>query len=181
MRRPSFKGWIKAEILRKTGADSFSMRRFAALAQARMPELAPYLVFYAAEHNSLVKLLSYIWDEELHTSMTRAARALGQRDLQRVALLGRYRNQLDEPYALVMDDFLKAYGAIESKADEKRIIWERTHELLLHTGIPVSLIVKELGLNSGNLYAYMNHGDVSKMSQKNAEAILAFLENSSEQ
>lgn len=159
-----------------TGADSFSMRRFAALAQSRMPELSPYLVFYAAENGSLSKLLSYIWDEELLASMKYAARAMGQRDLQRVALLGRYRNQLEEPYALVMDGFVKAYGAIEQNADEKRAIWEKTHELVLRTGTPVSTIAKELNLNSGNIYAYMNHGDVSKMSKKNAEAILAFLE-----
>ena len=63
----------------------------------------------------------------------------------------------------------------ETQAESKRLRWEKSRQLQLQKGVSVARICNELGLNRGNVNAYMKHGDVSKMSLQNATRIMKYL------
>ncbi|MCL2889186.1 MAG: hypothetical protein FWE65_02050 [Eggerthellaceae bacterium] len=174
MRRPTFERWIRRYLLSLAGTESFSLRKLAAMAQTESPRLAEPLLLYACASGSVERLLGFVWRRELLDSYRSVLEAIGGRDLAGLAL-GSEIGGLPLEYRKFLDSYRIAYRKPESAGESKRLRWERSRMLQLEKGISTAQICRALALNVGNVNAYLKHGDVGKLSLKNATDIMKFL------
>ncbi len=175
MRRPTFSRWAKRLILELADTNSFSLRKLAASAQKENPRLAEPLLLYAYDINSTEKLLSLIWDEELRATYTRVLQALGKKNLTDIALEKLTIDGLPREYVKILNSYRVAYQKPETLCESKKMRWERSRALQLEKGISAAEIYHALGLNPGNVNAYLKHGALDKVSLDNATSIMKFL------
>lgn len=177
VRRPTFDRWIRREVMHMAGLERFSLRKIAAAAQQGNREFAAALVLYAYSNKCFDKVEPFIWDEALVKEFHHVSQVLAGRDLETLALRDTPLRALPEEYHAILASFANAYNHAELIAGKKHEIWQRTHELQLHKGITNSEIYQALGLNHGNVNSYLKDATVNKVSLKNAEAILAYVES----
>lgn len=175
MRRPTLNRWLKKEILILSAERRFSLRRLAALAQNEQPRLAAPLFLYCYETESLETLYGFVYDPETMTQYRIVESMLDGKNLSNVALDANIPDGLPRDYSKHLTSFAAAYHAPETAAESKRLRWERSHALQLEKGIPTAQIYRALGMNPGNVNAYMKHGDIGKVSLEGATAIMRYL------
>jgi hypothetical protein len=85
--------------------------------------------------------------------------------------------RLPDRYAKVLD----AYHARKASVDADRrviaLMREKTLDSLKSSGASIYSVCKQLSLNKGNVYAYLNGGDASKVSRATARCILEYVES----
>ena len=175
MRRPRLSRWLKKEVMHLAGLESFSLRKAAAVAQDGCPRAAAPLLLFALCSGRTERLLDYVWRDDVRVSFEAVATMLEGKDIESIAIAGGRIEELPREYAKHLDSYHACYHASETKAESKKLRWERSRMLLLQKGVPVAQISRDLGLNQGNLNAYLKHGDVSKLSLANADAVMRYL------
>ena len=121
------------------------------------------------------KLMALMWRDDIKEEYSAVAELLQGADLSALALNGVFPEGLPREYAKRLNTFASEYRKPETQAESKRLRWEKSRQLQLQKGVSVARICNELGLNRGNVNAYMKHGDVSKMSLQNATRIMKYL------
>ena len=175
MRRPVFIRWIKKQVLEIAGTDSFSLRRLAALAQKDKPRLAEPLLLYAVAAGHTDRLMSFIYQEDIRKSYEKVLSILKGVDLKEAALSGRLDDALPREYGKFLASFRASYNRPETVKDSKYLRWERSRAIQLEKGINTADVYRALGLNAGNVNAYLKHGDIDKVSLQNATDIMDYL------
>ena len=175
MMRPSFDRWLRREIVRLAGADRFNLRKLAASAQGNNPRLLEPLYLYAYATDTLDRLYSLTWREEVLASYEQATKALNGADLSEAALRNEQIPDLPRDYSKFLEAYRVAYENPEIKAESKQLRWQRSHELQLQKGVSNAEIYHALSLNPGNVNAYMKHGALEKLSLANATKIMEYL------
>ena len=175
MRRPHFDRWIKRQVLELANAESFSLRKFAALAQKEIPRLREPLLLYAIANGCADKLLSYIYKDEVLNSYKIAFNLLKDVSLTEVALNNLNIEGLPREYSKFFTSYKSAYNKPQTNSESKRMRWERSRMLQLEKGVNTADIYRSLGLNPGNVNAYMKHGALDKVSLENATEIMKYL------
>ena len=176
MRRPRFKRWIRSEVLRLAGTNSFSLRKFAAKAQReRNPEFDSALLLHAHESGQYNRLMSYLYDEELMAEYRAVEQRLGGRSVERLAFRGTPMMTLPDEYRAIMSRFVDAYHAPELIAEEKRTLWESTRRAVLMSGTSPAELARELGLDPANLSAYLARADVGRFTLATARTIAEYV------
>lgn len=177
MRRPRFKRWIRNEVLRIAGAESFNLRKFAAQAQRDgNRELSCALLMHAHENGQFERLMSFVYDGDVADEFIAIEKHLGQRSIERLALRGIPMRSLPAEYRELLVRFEDAYHTPENIAEEKRQIWEHTKQSVLETGISPAEIAHELGLDQPNVSAYLSNGDVGRFTIATAREIAEFVD-----
>lgn len=176
MRRPRFNRWIRNEVLRIAGAESFNLRKLAAQAQREgNRELSCALLFHAHENSQFERLMTFVYDEDLAREFISIEKHLGQRSIERLALRGIPMQTLPADYRALLTRYEDAYHAPEIIAQEKREIWERTKKRILETGISPAEISRSLELDQPNVSAYLAKGDIGRFTLETASAIEDFV------
>ena len=175
MRRPVFSRWIKRQVLEIAGADSFNLRKLTAAAQKKTPRLIEPLFLYAFAAGHIDRLLALVYQDDVHENYERVLAILEGVDLEEAALSNRDIAGLPREYGKFLSSYRAAYNHIETTNDSKRMRWKRSRTLQLEKGVSAADIYHALGLNPGNINAYLKHGDIDKVSLQKATDIMNFL------
>lgn len=176
MRRPTFKRWIAGQIQYLSGSDSLSLRKIAALAQDGVPRLVEPLLLYAYETGKVDALLGFVWREDILACYESILEKLkNDESLQSIALDEKSSVNLPREFSKYFSSYRAAYYKPETNAESKRLRWERSRELQLKKGVSTAEIYNALGLNPGNVNAYMKHGALDKVSLQNSTDIMKYL------
>ena len=170
--RLTFKGFLLAYCQELSGLQTTSVKKLAAAAAGEAPRVAEPLFLYALEADKLALLLKSAagtWMEQEFEGL--AATAAGYAGDAQGFLRA---NKVPQRYAKV----LAAYEARrqQTQADRRAIalMREKTLEGLGRSGVTCYRLCEELGLNKGNVYAYLNKGDLTKVSRATARRIMRF-------
>ena len=182
MRRPTFDRWIKRKAQSYSDYPRFSMRKLAALAQSDDPSidsshLTAALFLFARENDCLEQLTSLGWSDEAHANYEKFNEAIGERDIERLALRGTPLMSVPEEYRDILSDFSEAWHAPENGAKEKRELWKKTHDLQIRIGISNAAVARAVKLDPGNANAYLSKGDIDRVTTAKAREILEYVEN----
>ncbi|MEG0759484.1 MAG: hypothetical protein RR505_13825, partial [Raoultibacter sp.] len=171
-----FEGWITKELRYLSGGSSLNLRKLTALSQDSLPRLVEPLLLYAIQTGKVDALLSFVWREEIRASYSNALAILGDcSDLGTLALSDSNSVVLPREYGKYLTSYRTAYNKPETDAESKRMRWERSRDLQLKKGVSNAAIYNALGLNPGNVNAYMKHGALDKVSLQNSTAIMKYL------
>lgn len=177
MRRPTFDRWIKREVLRAAGTESFNFRKLAAQAQRddAPKDLAPALLLYANETHRADKLLALLWNDALREEYEDVLGKIGGRSAGRLALRSTPMMSLRPAYWKFLARFADAYYAPERIASEKRELWEVARRAQLETGTSSSQVARECGLDIANVNMFLSHADLGRLTAEDARRITDYL------
>jgi hypothetical protein len=182
MRRPVFSRWIKKQVQEIAGVDSLNLRRLAAAAQKDKPRLIEPLLLYAITAGYTDRLISFIYQDDIRESYEQVLSTikgiygdLGLIDFEGIALSGQFENTMPREYGKFLASYRTSYNRPETTRDSKRMRWERSRKLQLEKGVSAADIYRALGLNAGNVNAYLKYGDTDKVSLQNANDIMNYL------
>ena len=151
------------------------MRKLAARAQEGLScDLAPALLLYAHENECLDRLMSFIYDDALRTEFESIERHLGNRSIERLALRGTPMRSLPDAYRNLLEDYARAYYTPEFIAAEKREMLEQTKAAVLRSGASPTELARMLGVDRGNLNAYLTRNEIGRLTLEDAKRLAAF-------
>lgn len=165
----TFKGFLKLYCKELAGENTLNYRRLVSLANGPAPRVAEPLLLLALEEGKaayLCNLALGMWMVDEYQQVCRMVDRYGgvsSEALKDHALPRRYQN--------VWNAYLAKKCAAEADRRVIGIMREKVLDAIDAGGMTVYSICKALGLNKGNVYAYLNGGDVSKVSRSTARRI----------
>jgi site-specific DNA-cytosine methylase len=172
MRRPHFKQWLSRELKYLSGEDTIALRRLAYLAQTSVPRLRERLILYAIATNRAERLKNFLYDSNYLEELETIRRVIGNNDAH--ALDKKTRTSLPARYQKAISSFNAAYRQIDTLKESKRLRWQRTVRLQKEKGISNADIYKQLGLDPGNVNAYLKNGDMDRVTLNTATTIMKY-------
>jgi len=189
MRELTLQGFLR-EYLRYLGDSStLSLKRLATAALPNRPRVAEPLYLYAALTDQRERLVQVLADEALlhkdgtlgsnpvkhyHDEFEQLNKQFPQAD-DMIRALEANDPTVPARYQKVFDSYITKK---ESTARDRRYI-ERIHSTIAglqrDLGVSNYRLYKDLGLNPGNINAYLKHGDTTKLSRKTASRLLDYL------
>jgi len=173
MRRPNFKGWVSRELAYLSGENTLNMRRLAFLAQTKGSRLWERLALYAIATGQVERLRGFLYNEEMIADLDSLAGELGNTDFNDPQNIEKLHMPARVQKALL--SYKAAYKKIDSRNESKRLRLEKIVALQKKKGIPTARICKALGLDSGNVSAYLKHADIDRLSLENATNVMKYL------
>lgn len=168
----TFKGFLKLYCAELSQEKTSSLAKLGKHAANEAPRVAEPLFLLALSEGKTPYLLSLCkstWMEKEFNTLARSSEKFGE-DAEAFA---------QSPYA--PDRYRKVFEAYNAKlhsADaERRISFLLRNKILAElekSGRSIYQLCKDLGLNKGNVYAYLNKGDSSKVSKKTAYRMLEY-------
>ena len=175
MRRPVFSRWIKKQVLEIADTESINLRKLAAAAQKEKPRLVEPLLLYAVAVGHVDRLIGFIYRDNVRESYEKVLAVISGIDLEEAARSGQSDDSLPREYGKFLASYRASYKWPETVKDSKRMRWERSRALQLEKGVSAAEIYRALGLNAGNVNAYLKHGDTDKISLQHATDIMDYL------
>ena len=170
--RRTFEGFLKAYCAELAGRQTVSLRTLCAYADGPAPRVAEPLFLLALEEGKLDLLLSRCagtWMEHDYRALAPTARQFAG-DARAFLEAG----GTPQRYAKVLDAFRARTGAKEADRRVTALMREKTNAALEARGITRYQLCKDLGLNMGNVYAYLGNGDATKVSRDTARRIMEY-------
>lgn len=165
----TFKGFLRGYCRELTGLQTDSLSKLLRSTLSESPAAAEAVMCFAAVQGKagyLAKLAKGTTLEQPYREVAEKVEALGS--------MTAYLTSSEVPPRY--DKVWRAYRAKKEaiKADRRVIalMREKTLEAMAQAGLTVYGICKELSLNAGNVYAYLNGGDVTKVSRDTARRIM---------
>jgi Fic family protein len=172
MRRPHFKQWLSKELKYLSGEDTVALRRLAYLAQTSIPRLRERLVLYAIEINRAERLKGFLYNSNYLEELETVQRIIGNDSA--CALDEKTLTCIPARYQKAISSFNAAYRQIDTLKESKRLRWQRTVRLQKEKGISNADIYKQLGLDPGNINAYLKNGDMDRVTLNTATTIMKY-------
>ena len=174
MRRPRFYRWIRGRVLQLADTRAFNLRKLAARAQEGLSsDLAAALLLYAHENNCVERLMSFVYDDALRSEFESVERHLGDRSIEKLALRGTPMRSLPDEYRAFLDDYALAYHTPERIAAEKRSLLETVRATMLRTGVSPTELARTLGIDRGNLNAFLTRDEIGRITLEDAQRLVA--------
>jgi hypothetical protein len=82
---------------------------------------------------------------------------------------------LPERYKKVLSSFRSAYHSIDTRNKSKRLRWQKTVQLQRQKGVSNAEIYQALGIDAGNVNAYLKHGDIDRVTLNTASDIMKYV------
>jgi len=173
VRQLTFGGFLESYTKALSGENTRSLRRLAgmALTQPRVTEPLMLLAVVTQREQMLAgaKLLDSELSGELHTLVTlhqsgRLESALAAGD-----------PQLRTEYVKVWNSYVARRDVVKRDANLKLDVRERVLALEATKHVTRYRMAKDLGLNPGNLHAFLAHGEPSKLSLDRAYKLLDYM------
>jgi hypothetical protein len=173
MSRITFKGWLKSELQRLSTTPSLHLRTLAEQAQDSNPRMAELLLAYAIEIEASNRLMSYISHQQLKEEYAEVLRIAKAESLE--SLTAQKRTQLPLRYQKLLTNWNSVRDRRAGQLDSIALRYGRTKKLQATKGIRNAQIYHDLGLNPGNVNAYLKHADFQKVSLTNATNIMRYV------
>jgi hypothetical protein len=173
MSKLTFAGWLKIQINHMSDTSTLSLSNLAQIADESQPRLYPFILCYAIETNAVKHLFKCVSDKDILTEYEAVARISNGKSL--VALSQTKRKKLPWSYNKLLASWDAAYNMPKTVNDSKKLRWRTSKKLQNDKRISNACVYKALGLNKGNVNAYLKYGDTSKVSLDNATAIMKYL------
>jgi hypothetical protein len=174
MRRLTFRGYLQSYVRYLAGRDTLALSQLVALSESE-PRLTEPLMLWATVTGSsarLSKMLEGQDDRELELS-----------ELVSLQQSGHLESALEDGAPQLRSEYLKVWRSYVARRDApSRDAYlkseARSRVLALEAVKDVSRyrMAKDLGLNPGNLHAFLAQGRVEKLSLDRAFALLSYLE-----
>ncbi|MGN0078428.1 MAG: hypothetical protein ACI36V_06560 [Coriobacteriales bacterium] len=165
----TLKGFLRGYCRELTGLQTDSLRKLLAAVLSDAPAASEAVMAFAAAQGKgsyLARLAMGTRLEPEYRAFCQLCQASGgvEAALQSPEAPQRYRK--------VWDAFLAQRDAIQADRRVIALMREKTLTALEGSGRTVYGLCAELGLNRGNTYAYLNGGDITKVSRATARRIL---------
>jgi len=174
VRRLTFSGYLRADVARLSGESTAALLRLAQLSK-KEPRLAEPLALWAVKSGratQLSRLLSS--DSHLVSELTLLDSLEQQGRLE--AALDSGDSRLRPEYVKAWRSFVVRRDAPDRDASLKLLARERALELERRKGVTRYRMAKDLGLNPGNLHAFLAQGNASKLSLARAYQLVEYLD-----
>jgi len=174
MRRLTFKGYLESYVRSLAGENTLALPRLAELCRSE-PRLAEPLLLWATASGNSTRLLGLLGDcPDLRLELETLVDMHGTGSLSTV--LASEDPRLRPEYSKVWRSYVVRRDAPKRDAQLKADV--RTRVLALESSKAVSRyrMAKDLGLNPGNLHAYLTQGNVSKLSLDRVAELVEYLE-----
>ena len=162
MRELTFKGYLQQQLCELSGINSKSLYKFAKLSEnnARLRDV-------------LCLFLNYYVDEKLKNQLCKKFPFLNEacNRLNGVAI----EDLSSSEYRTIYENYLNKKNKKENEDKLKSLMQKRIVEVQAEKGITNYRIYKALGLNPGNINAFLKNGDHSKVGLDTARRMLAFV------
>ena len=165
----TFKGFLRGYCRELTGCETDNLRKLLSAVLSDSSATAEALMCFAVMQDKGEYLARLASGSPLEADYQAAARAAQGADSLQTFLCG------DE----APDRYKKVWLAYRSKKDavqaDRRVIAlmrEKTLEAMSRTQRTAYSLCSELDLNRGNVYAYLNGGDVTKVSRTTARRLM---------
>lgn len=173
MRKLTFAGYLRSYVPYLAGTRSLSMSRLATLSRKSPRVVEPLLLLAAVTDRA----------DELARCLESRPKLLQElRLLDSLARAGALETALEGEDPRLRPEFTKAWRSYVARRDAplrderlKRLARERALELEATKSVTRYRVAKDLGLNTGNLHAFLTQGNVSKMSLDNAHRLVEYL------
>ena len=169
MNRLTLKGFLRGYVRELVGLQTDNLRKLCAAVETDSPAAAEALMAFAGTQGKegyLASLAVGSWMEKGYSIAAEAIQACGS-----------VETYLASPMA--PERYRKVWGAYVAKRDaiqvDRRVVSlmrDKTLAALRSSHMSVYRLCKDLGLNEGNVYAYLNAGDTSKVSRATARRIM---------
>jgi hypothetical protein len=174
MRTLGFPGYLESYVLRLSGGKTLAVKELASRA-TREPRLVEPLLLWAVETGRSRSLHRVLGDG------SRMARELETLEsLERQGTLERALASEDSPLGAEYQKVWRSYrvraNAPKRDAELKLEARRRVLELEATKSVSRYRMAKDLGLNPGNLHAYLAQGKASKLSLERALSLVDYLE-----
>lgn len=167
----TFRGFLKNYCRELSGLDTLSLKKLCSAAASEAPRVAEPLFLLALVEGKLPYLLSLAsgtWMERPYQQAANLASSLSPTDCEALerALPHRYGN------------VFRAYRAVRERVVADRrisgLMRKKTLDALHANNVSIYRLCKDLGLNLGNVYAYLSKGDATKVSRDTARTIMEY-------
>jgi hypothetical protein len=173
VRRLTFKGFLESYVKYLAAEDTLDLTRLAALLP-KEPRLAEPLVLWAAVTGRGARLAELLEGKPL-ASEVRAVQQLAEKDRLERALTAA-GPELRPEYAKVWRSYVARRDAASRDARLKLEARERVLTLETEKGVTRYRMAKDLGLNPGNLNAFLVQADARRLSLDKALRLVRYLE-----
>ncbi len=173
MRRLTFAGFLESYVRHLAGLDTLDLSRLARAMRSE-PRLAEPLLLYAAKSGRAEKLSGLLGAsddlrDELHTLVEL------ERSDRLESVLAAEDPRLRPEYAKVWRSYVARRDAPARDAELKLRARERVLALEKTKGVTRYRMAKDLGLNPGNLHAFLAQGNPSKLSLARVYELVEYL------
>jgi len=165
MKPLTFKGFLKQYVQELSGQSTLSVFRLAGEAEQKNPRLREPLTLYALFHDKVHVLrrgAKGTWLEH---------EVLSLEPEKVVELLERDSEALPANYQKMYHSYCSIAGKKQSDDHTKELLRKRTRQLQEEHRISNYRLYRDLGLNAGNVNAYLKHGDAGKVSLETARRL----------
>lgn len=165
----TFKGFLRAYCRELTGKQTDSLKKLCESVATESPAAAEAVMVFAAmqgKESYLVNLAKGTWMEGNYRTFSE--------ECKRWPSLEDYlaSPQAPDRYAKVWNAYVARKQAIVSDRRIISLMRPKTLEAMANSNITAYRLCKDLGLNLGNVYAYLSKGDVTKVSKRTARKLL---------
>jgi hypothetical protein len=176
MRRLTFDGYLRSYVRYLSGHETLALNRLVPLVQSE-PRLTEPLLLWAVESgrvNRLAALLQGQDQDALERELTTLASLEGRGRLE--SALDSEDPRLRPEYWKVWRSYVVRRDAPERDAQLKLVARQRALALEATKGVTRYRMAKDLGLNPGNLHAFLAQDNASKLSLDRALELVEYLE-----
>lgn len=172
----TFKGFLKSYCRELTGSETSNLKKLLAVTLNDAPRAAEALVLYALVQNKLS-----------HVALLAEGTWVKQLCEEACSTIGPSLSNDDDALAIIFDTLpdssrfkkvWRAYQATKYSINSERrvagLMREKTVAALQSSDVTCYRLCKDLGLNMGNVYAYLNKNDTSKVSLNTARRIMEY-------
>ncbi len=169
----TFKGFLRAYCRELTGLSTDNLRKLLQAVLGDAPAAAEVVMAFAAAQGKEDYLAELARDTRLEAEYARVAR-----EIKRAGAIESYVQSEAAP-----ERYRKAWLAYcakrEAAVNDRRVValmGEKLRVLMEEKDLTTYRLCKDLGLNKGNIYAFLHKGDASKISRRTARRILSYVE-----
>lgn len=169
----TFKGFLRAYCRELTGLSTDSLRKLLQVVLGDAPAAAEVVMAFAAAQGKEGYLAELARGTRLEDEYARAAR-----EIEGAGGIEPYVQSkgASERYRKVWHAYRTKREAVVNDRRVVALMGEKLRALMEEKNVTAYRLCKELGLNKGNVYAFLHKGDASKVSRRTARRILNYVE-----
>ena len=165
--RLTFRGWLLSYCQELTGLKTTSVKKLVSAVEESAPHASAAVFLLAVEARRVADLISRTSDPELLAEWGSVAAMLPENPMDAEAFARANYDDLPVRYRKVIDAYDAVAESHENDEHAKVLMAKRTVAALEKAGKTRYRLCRDLGLNEGNVYAWLA-GDPSKVSRATA-------------
>ena len=174
MRELTFSGFLRKYVCELSEQETMSLYKLAKEASVDNPRLREPLFLYALFSDKTNVLLNATKDKRLNAEYSDLLKYFDKTYM--LAALKEQNSKLPSGYLKVWKSYVSEKNRMATDNQTKLLMRNKIARLQNEKQVTNYRLYKDLGLNPGNLNAYLKHGDSSKLSLDTSRKVLNYLE-----